>query len=110
MTGSADDGIWVRVCDPGVPALNERAEVALPDGRLLLLLRTCRGLRACPADCPHQDTPLFDVPVVDGVLTCPTHFWQWDLATGEPLGLAEMPLPLFPIREDANGVHVWMGA
>ena len=42
--------------------------------------------------CPHQDVCL-DEGFFDGAtLTCHQHLWQWDITTGEPVGLAEAPL------------------
>lgn len=101
----ADDA-WIRVCGSDELATGERREITLPDGRLVLLIRTERRLVACPADCPHQDTPLLDAPVDGDTLTCPTHFWQWNLETGDPLGIAELPLPIYAVQEDENGISI----
>lgn len=100
------DGTWTRICDSGQLAVGDRREVLLPNGRLALLMRTENRLTACPADCPHQDTPLLDALIDGDTLTCPTHYWQWDLATGEPLGVAEMRLSIYPVMEDENGIHI----
>jgi toluene monooxygenase system ferredoxin subunit len=40
------------------------------------------------------------------VLTCPLHFWQWDLVDGAPLGIAELPLPVFEVREEDGEILV----
>lgn len=32
--------------------------------------------------CPHRGGPLHSGPVKDGVVSCPWHFWQFDLQTG----------------------------
>jgi UDP-MurNAc hydroxylase len=39
------------------------------DGRMLTHLRFC----------PHNGEDLSDAPIENGVLTCPRHFWQYDL-------------------------------
>jgi toluene monooxygenase system ferredoxin subunit len=34
------------------------------------------------------------------------HFWQWDLLDGSPLGIAELPLPVFEVREENGEILV----
>lgn len=37
--------------------------------------------------CPHQKTQsIYDGYVEDGIITCPAHGWQFDLATGKTPG------------------------
>jgi len=106
MTDLADIH-WTKICEPGELPVGERREATLDNGQMVLVIRTPDLLRACPADCPHQDTPLLDEGLVDGnVLTCTAHYWQWNLETGEALEGAEMPLPLFPVRESEEGIFV----
>ncbi|WP_029584223.1 Rieske 2Fe-2S domain-containing protein [Bradyrhizobium sp. URHD0069] len=83
-------------------AVGEMREVALPSGKLVLLIRSESGLRACCADCPHQATPLAEGMLDGNVLTCPLHFWQWNIETGEEMGVAEAPLEIFELRQE-NG-------
>ncbi len=48
--------------------------------------------------CPHQDVCL-DEGYFDGsVLTCHQHLWQWDIRTGEAMGLAEAPLEKYEVE------------
>ncbi|MBX9710967.1 MAG: Rieske 2Fe-2S domain-containing protein [Xanthobacteraceae bacterium] len=82
--------------------IGDKKEVTLPDGKLVLLIRTQSGMHACCADCPHQDTPLAEGMLEGDVLTCPLHFWQWDINTGEAIGIAEEPLAVFELRQE-NG-------
>ena len=106
-----DSVSWTRVCGSDDIGVGARREAMLDNGQLVLVVRTADFLRACPADCPHQETPLLDEGIIEGnILTCPTHFWQWDLATGEPLGGAEMKMPLFVVREDVDGIFVGRAA
>jgi len=105
MTNSDEDG-WERACERSALPTGEKAEITLSDGTLILLIATEDRVFACCADCPHQDTPLIDGPVEGTVLTCPEHFWQWDLTTGEPMGIAELPLPLFETREEDGVIFV----
>lgn len=72
----------------------ERREVTLPTGKIILLIKAEGKIHAVCADCPHQDTPLAEGSVEGAILTCPLHFWQWDIRTGEEVGLAELPLEI----------------
>jgi nitrite reductase/ring-hydroxylating ferredoxin subunit len=38
---------------------------------------------ACANTCPHADGPLGEGTFEDGVLTCPYHGWQFDMASGQ---------------------------
>lgn len=105
MTSLVDEG-WEQVCQRAELSNGEKREVTLADSTLVLLIATNEGVFACCADCPHQDTPLIDGPVDGTVLTCPEHFWQWDLKNGEPMGIAELPLTLFETAENDGKIFV----
>lgn len=56
--------------------------------------------------CPHQEVCL-DEGFFDGsTLTCHQHLWQWDIATGAPLGEAEMPLERFALEHVGDELFV----
>ncbi len=48
----------------------------------VLLTRAGGRVVAWENRCLHRATPLHTGAVRDGVLTCPGHFWRYDLATG----------------------------
>jgi nitrite reductase/ring-hydroxylating ferredoxin subunit len=106
MTASADAAGWTPVCPADELPPGSRREAVLPDGRIALVIALDDGYAAVCADCPHQDTPLLDAPVDGHVLTCPVHFWQWDLRTGEPLGIAELTLGRYEVKVEDGVVAV----
>lgn len=56
--------------------------------------------------CPHQDVCL-DEGFFDGTtLTCHQHLWQWDITTGEAVGLAEAPLERYQIEQQDGELFV----
>lgn len=56
--------------------------------------------------CPHQDVCL-DEGFFDGsTLTCHQHLWQWNIQTGEAVGLAEAPLEKFAIELEDGQLFV----
>jgi toluene monooxygenase system ferredoxin subunit len=60
--------------------------------------------------CPHQDVCL-DEGFFDGsTLTCHQHLWQWDVRTGEAMGLAEAPLQKYDIEESDGQIYLVEGS
>ena len=58
--------------------------------------------------CPHVKGPLTAGKINDGVVECPWHFFRFDVATGEPVGIGTsiMKLRTFPAREEHGEVAV----
>ncbi|HHC08538.1 MAG TPA: hypothetical protein ENK55_07455 [Actinobacteria bacterium] len=56
--------------------------------------------------CPHRGGSLAAGRVVDGVVTCPLHWWRFDLRTGHRLGAPDVELPGRRVRV-VDGV-VWV--
>jgi len=48
----------------------------------IVAVRTARGIHAFHDVCPHAGWKLSDGLVVDGLLECPGHGWQYELGTG----------------------------
>jgi toluene monooxygenase system ferredoxin subunit len=60
--------------------------------------------------CPHQDVCL-DEGFFDGsTLTCHQHLWQWDVRTGEAMGLAEAPLQKYEIEHTDGEIYLVEGS
>lgn len=56
--------------------------IAVAEGRVVVV-RFGDEVRAYRNRCLHQESPLAEGWVRDGVLSCPLHFWRYDVATGE---------------------------
>jgi nitrite reductase/ring-hydroxylating ferredoxin subunit len=57
--------------------------------------------------CPHRQCSLADGSLVDGVVTCPCHGSQFDVATGERLrGPAVRGVPVFAVHHENGELHV----
>lgn len=98
---------WKRV--PGAEALESGSikQLAIEDGEEVLVLRGGDAFFACQKFCPHLDTPLEEGMFDGKTLTCHQHLWQWDIATGDPRGLAESPLECFRVKSEGGCVYVW---
>ena len=63
-------------------------------------------LLAVEARCLHKGGALSDGHVSDGVVTCPLHWWRYDLRTGERLGAPDLRLSCYPVRVMDGRVEV----
>lgn len=61
--------------------------------------------------CPHAGTPLNDGILEGGVLTCPTHLWQFDVASsGIGVNPKNCRLTQYPVKIEGGKVLVLIGA
>ncbi len=75
---------FVRVAE--LEALPEgRVRVFRVRGRGVALLHAAGAVYAVKDTCPHLGVSLEGGAVSAGILTCPGHGWQFDLATGDAL-------------------------
>lgn len=100
---------WRVACDAADLDGEEMLECSAGD-REILLVRVEDRIVACPAICPHMEERLAHGFSDGNVLTCTKHLWQWDLNTGAPVGLAEQPLAVAPVRIEGGKVFVDVAA
>lgn len=74
----------------GFEPILHASEVPLGGSRLVVLgatrlavFHTDQGFFVCDDECPHAGGSLSDGPVSGCAVTCPLHFWEFDLRTGE---------------------------
>jgi len=56
------------------------------------------GLFAIDNYCPHRGAPLSDGVVVDGIVSCPWHQWQFRLTDGVCLNIPKVRASAFPLE------------
>src|SRR5215213_4695875 len=81
-------------------------ECELTDGMKVLIANNGEEYFACQAICPHQEVALCEGLYDGSVLTCHQHLWQWDIRTGEPMGLAELPLERYDVTVENDAVYI----
>ena len=104
-----DVGMWQEACTVADFSDEEMRECSVGEQQVLLV-RVGEEFITCPALCPHLDEPLVFGMVDGSVLTCTKHAWQWDLKTGDAIGLAECPLPVAAARVENGKVMVNLAA
>lgn len=96
----------VRICSAADIPPNGMKTYDTDLGVKVLVVRAGETLHAYQGLCPHQDVCL-DEGFFDGAtLTCHQHLWQWDIATGAAVGLAEAPLERYEIEQHDGDVYV----
>jgi toluene monooxygenase system ferredoxin subunit len=95
---------WKRVCvTADVP--EKTLKKFNVDGIDIVIANYEKGFRGFPPFCPHMKEPLTDSGMLEGtVLTCSKHLWQWDLRTGEMVGMAEKNLLLYEVKTEGDDV------
>ncbi|MDQ3299867.1 MAG: Rieske (2Fe-2S) protein [Myxococcota bacterium] len=98
-----------RATEPASPAPHVIGLAHELRARTPLLVTTPQGvfrvvsigsdLHAHTVQCPHLGGPLDAAAVVDGVITCPWHGYQFDVVTGRPVGAHRCRLSRAPAVE-----------
>lgn len=98
---------WVQVIQLDACRLNAGTFVTVDD-RELAVFRFAGPDRVIVIDnaCPHAGGNLSGGEVVDGVVACPWHDWQFDLATGVCIHSADARVRVYP-SEIRDG-SVWV--
>ena len=74
---------------------------------IVAVFRAGGALFAIDNACVHEDGPLGEGHVEDGVVVCPYHDWRYDLRTGACLTEPDRAVGCFEVREK-DGL-VWVG-
>lgn len=95
-----------RICRVEDVPSNGLKECEVENGTPVLIINSGDDFFACNAICPHQEVPLCEGMFDGKVLTCHMHLWQWDVASGAPIGLAEAPLEMFDVSVDDGWISI----
>ena len=98
---------WHRIVGAEFVASGTMKQLEADDGEDVLVLRSGEEFFACQKFCPHLDTPLEEGMFDGETLTCHQHLWQWDIASGDPKGLAESPLECFRVKLEDGRLFLW---
>jgi len=90
-----------------VSEIPEGTGKAVLAGERRVALFNVRGIfHAVDGVCPHQGGPLGE-GILDGdVVSCPWHFWQFDVVKGHAPDFPEASIPKFPVRIDGDDIYV----
>lgn len=96
----------IHICKASDVPVNGMRGYDTAEGVGVLIARSGDAFHGYQRLCPHQDVCL-DEGFFDGsTLTCHQHLWQWNIETGEAVGLAEAPLEKFAIEQEDGELYV----
>ena len=99
-------GVFTRVCKDDT-IFEGGMRLVIADAQLILLAWPEDGVvKAFQGVCPHANTPLADAAFDGTVLTCPLHFWTWDMNSGQPTHEHAVALAEYPVRIEDGVVYV----
>lgn len=75
-------------------------------GRIVALFNVAGQFHAIDGICAHQGGPLAKGKLTEGVVTCPWHGWQFQVATGEHCLNPRICQTSFEVRVEAGAVFV----
>jgi nitrite reductase/ring-hydroxylating ferredoxin subunit len=88
---------WLDVC--AVDELREgRARIVLASGERIAVFRSGGRLSALSGVCQHQNGPLGEGRIVDGLAVCPWHGFQYRLQCGRSPAPFQERVPTFRLR------------
>ena len=95
---------WVDICDAADITEGFAKVKILPDGDRVAVFKQDGKLSAIANACAHQNGPLGEGRVLDCLVTCPWHGFQYDVTNGRsPAPFTEM-VPTYNVR--LQGTHV----
>jgi nitrite reductase/ring-hydroxylating ferredoxin subunit len=90
----------VEECPPG------EAREFLVEDRIVALFQVDGRFYALDGICPHQGGPLGRGNLCGGVVTCPWHGWQFDVASGRHQANLALQQAGFPVKIEGQNIFV----
>ena len=75
-------------------------------GKRIALFNVAGSFHAIDGTCPHQGGPLGEGFLKGTVVTCPWHFWQYDVVTGKANDFPDTALEVFEVRVEGDDVLI----
>lgn len=108
MTPTTPEALWI----PTFPVEDVSAAPRRFDhGSLGVLVAMVDGIpRAVSADCLHKGASLEGGVCRHGIITCPSHWWRYDLRDGALQGTPGAALAVYPARVNDGVIEVSLPA
>jgi nitrite reductase/ring-hydroxylating ferredoxin subunit len=75
-------------------------------GTAIVVIRTDNGVSAFHDRCPHAQWPISDGEIIDGMLVCPGHGWQFNVFGGQCLNSPAYRLKPLSVKVHQNTIHI----
>ena len=80
--------------------------IVLVAGKMVAVFNIDGTFHAIDNECPHQGGPIGEGSLKGAVVSCPWHWWQYDVASGKCLSNPFAQLQSYPVR--VAGDEVWV--
>ncbi|MEM8629661.1 MAG: Rieske 2Fe-2S domain-containing protein [Pseudomonadota bacterium] len=97
---------WVRIGDVGEIGEGRAKIAVLPGGDRVAVFRHEGKLSAIANACAHQNGPLGEGRIIDCLVTCPWHGFQYDVTTGRSPAPFTEKIPTYALRLDGSAIMV----
>lgn len=97
---------WVDVCDASEIEEGRARIKILPNGERVAVFRHEGKLSAISNACAHQNGPLGEGRILDCLVTCPWHGFQYDVRNGRSPAPFTETVPTYNLRLDQGRVQV----
>lgn len=96
---------WAKLATVGELPKDSVIEVEY-EGNLYAICNAGGEVRALSGVCPHEGGPLGQGTVIQGMLVCPWHMWEFDSHSGKCLVDDRMGVPTYRVKIDDSIVLV----
>lgn len=103
---TADGSEWHNIGDPMDIPLNRAVTFTPKTGERIAVFRHAKGISAIDAVCSHQNGPLGEGCVLNGLITCPWHGFQFDPETGEAPAPFEDKVKTHEVKMENGNIFV----
>ncbi len=83
-----------------------QGKVVEAGGKAIALFNVDGTIYALDNTCLHRGGPLGEGILEGGVVTCPWHMWEYDVRTGEKVGMPSIKVATYHVQVDGNDVKV----
>ncbi len=103
--GADQDG-WIDICDASEIEEGLAKIKILPNGERVAVFRHEGKLNAISNACAHQNGPLGEGRIIDCLVTCPWHGFQYDVRNGRSPAPFTEKIPTYNLRIENGHVQV----
>ncbi len=97
-----DETPWIVAAQIADVAVDRGIAVLLPNGERAALFRSGNRISAISNACRHQNGPLSEGRIIDGLVTCPWHGYQYCPASGKAPAPFTEKVEIYRVRRDGD--------
>jgi len=76
------------------------------DGKTIALYNVGGKFYATDNTCVHQGGPLGEGILEGEIISCPWHMWEYNVITGEKVGMSSIRLATYPVEVEGTDIKV----